>query len=69
MSLALSVQELQGLETFIDADHSNFIHVQNVYESILLQTLDKEVTKGMRVLTSDTDDHKSETHSPSQRRL
>lgn len=42
----MSVQELQGLEQFSDADHSNFIHVDNVYESILLQTLDKEVSKG-----------------------
>ncbi|KAK2835029.1 hypothetical protein Q5P01_015513 [Channa striata] len=37
--------ELQGLEQFIYADYSNFIHVENVYESVLLQILDKEVTK------------------------
>lgn len=52
--VSLSVQELQGLEQFIYADHSNFIHIENVYESILLQTLDKEVNKGMTVLTSST---------------
>lgn len=49
--MSLSAQELQSLEQFIDADHSNFIHVENVYENILLQTLDKEVTKGKTVLT------------------
>uniref|UniRef100_A0A3Q1G9V8 Niban apoptosis regulator 1a n=1 Tax=Acanthochromis polyacanthus TaxID=80966 RepID=A0A3Q1G9V8_9TELE len=37
--------ELQGLEHTIYADHSNFIHVENIYESILLRILDKEVTK------------------------
>ncbi|XP_029563917.1 protein Niban 1a [Salmo trutta] len=37
--------ELQGLEQFIDADYSNFVHVENIYEGILLQTLDKEVSK------------------------
>uniref|UniRef100_A0A3Q3K2J2 Niban 1/2/3 domain-containing protein n=1 Tax=Monopterus albus TaxID=43700 RepID=A0A3Q3K2J2_MONAL len=36
--------ELQSLEQFIYAEYSNFIHVENVYEDILLQTLDKEVT-------------------------
>uniref|UniRef100_H2RXH4 Niban apoptosis regulator 1a n=1 Tax=Takifugu rubripes TaxID=31033 RepID=H2RXH4_TAKRU len=35
-----------NLEQFIDADYTNFIHVQNVYENILLRTLDKEVAKG-----------------------
>lgn len=60
--MSLPVQELQGLEQLIYADHSNFIHVENVYESILLQTLDKEVTKGMMVLISNTDDDKSDTH-------
>lgn len=44
--------ELQGLEQFIDADHSSFIHVENVYESILLQTLDKEVTKVVKEAAS-----------------
>nr|XP_046246975.1 protein Niban 1a isoform X2 [Scatophagus argus] len=44
--------ELQGLDQFIDADHSNFIHIENVYESILLQTLDKEVTKVVKEAAS-----------------
>ncbi|XP_031162477.1 protein Niban 1a isoform X3 [Sander lucioperca] len=44
--------ELQGLEQFIDADHSNFIHVENVYESVLLQSLDKEVTKVVKEAAS-----------------
>ncbi|XP_044056675.1 protein Niban 1a isoform X2 [Siniperca chuatsi] len=44
--------ELQGLEQFIYAEHSNFIHVDNVYESILLQTLDKEVTKVVKEAAS-----------------
>ena len=30
----------------MDVDHAHFVHVENVYESILLQTLDKEVTRG-----------------------
>uniref|UniRef100_A0A669CB06 Niban apoptosis regulator 1a n=1 Tax=Oreochromis niloticus TaxID=8128 RepID=A0A669CB06_ORENI len=34
-----------GLEQTIYSDHSSFIHVDNVYENILLQILDKEVTK------------------------
>eukprot|EP00066_Takifugu_rubripes_P026533 XP_011615799.1 PREDICTED: protein Niban [Takifugu rubripes] len=37
--------EVKNLEQFIDADYTNFIHVQNVYENILLRTLDKEVAK------------------------
>uniref|UniRef100_A0AAX7SM62 Niban 1/2/3 domain-containing protein n=1 Tax=Astatotilapia calliptera TaxID=8154 RepID=A0AAX7SM62_ASTCA len=37
--------ELQGLEQIIYSDHSSFVHVDNVYENILLQILDKEVTK------------------------
>ncbi|XP_071202441.1 protein Niban 1a [Salvelinus alpinus] len=37
--------ELQGLEQFIDADYSNFVHVENIFEGILLQSLDKEVSK------------------------
>ncbi|XP_073332786.1 protein Niban 1-like [Pagrus major] len=44
--------ELQGLDQFSDADHSNFIHVDNVYESILLQTLDKEVSKVVKEAAS-----------------
>lgn len=46
MCFCLSSQELQGLDQTVYADHSDFIHVENVYESILLQVLDKEVTKG-----------------------
>uniref|UniRef100_A0AAX7T679 Niban 1/2/3 domain-containing protein n=1 Tax=Astatotilapia calliptera TaxID=8154 RepID=A0AAX7T679_ASTCA len=34
-----------GLEQIIYSDHSSFVHVDNVYENILLQILDKEVTK------------------------
>ena len=30
----------------MDVDHAHFVHVENVYESVLLQMLDKEVTKG-----------------------
>lgn len=44
--------ELQGLEQSVYADHSNFIHVENVYESILLQILDKEVTKVVKEAAS-----------------
>uniref|UniRef100_A0A7N8XQI1 Niban apoptosis regulator 1a n=1 Tax=Mastacembelus armatus TaxID=205130 RepID=A0A7N8XQI1_9TELE len=44
--------ELQGLEQFIYAEYSNFIHVENVYEHILLQTLDKEVTKVVKEAAS-----------------
>ncbi|XP_056233846.1 protein Niban 1a isoform X1 [Seriola aureovittata] len=44
--------ELQDLEQSIYSDHSNFIHVENVYEGILLQTLDKEVTKVVKEAAS-----------------
>lgn len=44
--------ELQSLQQFIYAEHSNFIHVDNVYESVLLQTLDKEVTKVVKEAAS-----------------
>ncbi|XP_034093451.1 protein Niban 1a isoform X1 [Gymnodraco acuticeps] len=44
--------ELQSLEQTIDGDHSNYIHVENVYEIILLQTLDKEVTKVVKEAAS-----------------
>ncbi|XP_015247075.1 PREDICTED: protein Niban [Cyprinodon variegatus] len=37
--------ELQGLESTIYADYSSFIHIENVYENILLQILDEEVSK------------------------
>ncbi|XP_038854728.1 protein Niban 1 [Salvelinus namaycush] len=36
---------LQGLKQLIYADYSNFVHVHNIYEGILLQSLDKEVIK------------------------
>lgn len=49
--ILVSVQEIKNLEQFVDADYTNFIHVQNVYENILLRTLDKEVAKGERVLS------------------
>ncbi|XP_029001651.1 protein Niban 1a isoform X2 [Betta splendens] len=44
--------ELQGLDQLIYADYSNFIHVENVYESVLLQILDKEVTKVVKEAAS-----------------
>ncbi|KAM6922022.1 protein Niban 1a [Xenentodon cancila] len=44
--------ELQGLEQMIYTDHSDFIHVENVYESILLQILGKEVTKVVKEAAS-----------------
>lgn len=44
--------ELQDLQQFIYADHSSFIQVENVLESILLQTLDKEVTKVVKEAAS-----------------
>ncbi|XP_056131814.1 protein Niban 1a isoform X2 [Lampris incognitus] len=43
---------LQGLEQYIYADHSSFVNVENVYEGILLQTLDKEVTKVVKEAAS-----------------
>ncbi|KAM6962438.1 protein Niban 1a [Aplochiton taeniatus] len=36
--------ELEGLEQYIFADYTDFVNVENVYEGILLQTLDKEVS-------------------------
>ncbi|CAK6977723.1 protein Niban 1a [Scomber scombrus] len=44
--------ELQALEPSVYADHSNFIHVENVYEGVLLQTLDKEVTQVVKEAAS-----------------
>ncbi|KAJ8277972.1 hypothetical protein GJAV_G00082280 [Gymnothorax javanicus] len=38
-------QELQAFNQYIFADYSNFIQVENVYEDILLQTLESEVSK------------------------
>ena len=39
-------QELQKYEQFIFADHTNMIHVENVYEEILHQSLLDETLKG-----------------------
>nr|XP_040039517.1 protein Niban 1a [Gasterosteus aculeatus aculeatus] len=44
--------ELQGLEQSVYAEHSNFIHIENIYESILLESLDKEVTKVVKEAAS-----------------
>ncbi|XP_040895978.1 protein Niban 1a [Toxotes jaculatrix] len=44
--------ELEGLDQSIYADYSNFIYVENVYESILLQILDEEVTKVVKEAAS-----------------
>ncbi|KAM9849081.1 protein Niban 1a [Aulostomus maculatus] len=44
--------ELQGLELTVYADHSDFIHVENVYESVLLQILDQEVNKVVKEAAS-----------------
>lgn len=46
MTFCFLVQEIRSLEETVDADHARFIQVENVYESVLQQTLDKEVTKG-----------------------
>lgn len=40
------LQELQKYEQFIFADHTNMIHVENVYEEILYQILLDETLKG-----------------------
>lgn len=45
-SLFLALQELQKYEQFIFADHTNMIHVENVYEEILHQILLDETLKG-----------------------
>ncbi|XP_075993614.1 protein Niban 1-like [Genypterus blacodes] len=37
--------DLQDLDQLTDAEHSNFIQVENIYEGILLQILDQEVNK------------------------
>ncbi|XP_043984330.1 protein Niban 1a isoform X2 [Gambusia affinis] len=44
--------ELQSLEQTIYGDYANFIHVENVYENILLQILDKEVSKVVKEAAS-----------------
>ncbi|XP_068445692.1 protein Niban 1a [Clinocottus analis] len=51
-NLASCKTELQGLEQSVYTDHSNYIHVENVYEGILLQSLDKEVTKVVKEAAS-----------------
>ncbi|MBN3302326.1 NIBAN protein, partial [Amia calva] len=52
-SLAPSCKpELQKFEQFIFADYSNFIQVENVYEEILLQTLENEVGKVVKEAAS-----------------
>uniref|UniRef100_A0A8C7Y4H6 Niban apoptosis regulator 1a n=1 Tax=Oryzias sinensis TaxID=183150 RepID=A0A8C7Y4H6_9TELE len=38
-------EELQGLEQTIYSDYTDFIHVENVYEKILMQILDAEASK------------------------
>lgn len=43
---SLSLQELQKYEQFIFADHTNMIHVENIYEEILYQILLDETLKG-----------------------
>ncbi|XP_029989059.1 protein Niban isoform X2 [Sphaeramia orbicularis] len=44
--------ELQDMEQFIFSDHTNFIHMENVYEDVLLQILDKEVNKVVKEAAS-----------------
>uniref|UniRef100_H3CJ05 Niban apoptosis regulator 1a n=1 Tax=Tetraodon nigroviridis TaxID=99883 RepID=H3CJ05_TETNG len=39
-------EEIRNLEEVLDPEHSSFVHVQNVYESILQQTLDEALTQG-----------------------
>ncbi|XP_028301161.1 protein Niban-like isoform X2 [Gouania willdenowi] len=45
-------KSLQDLEQLIEADHSSFIHMENIYENVLLQMLDKEVTKVVKEAAS-----------------
>ncbi|KAJ3599668.1 hypothetical protein NHX12_033624 [Muraenolepis orangiensis] len=44
--------ELQRLEQSIYTDHAHFVDVETAYESILLQTLDKEVAKVVKEAAS-----------------
>ncbi|KAJ8384514.1 hypothetical protein AAFF_G00204290 [Aldrovandia affinis] len=44
--------ELQSFEQYIFADYSNFIQVENVYEDILLQALESEVSKVVKEAAS-----------------
>uniref|UniRef100_A0A3Q3R6K3 Niban 1/2/3 domain-containing protein n=1 Tax=Monopterus albus TaxID=43700 RepID=A0A3Q3R6K3_MONAL len=55
--------ELQSLEQFIYAEYSNFIHVENVYEDILLQTLDKETQDNSPLILSSLKKHNLFTDS------
>lgn len=47
-------QELQGLEQTIYSDYADFVHVENVYEKILLQILDAEASKGTERRSKDS---------------
>uniref|UniRef100_A0A8C9V285 Protein Niban-like n=1 Tax=Scleropages formosus TaxID=113540 RepID=A0A8C9V285_SCLFO len=52
-SLAPSCKpELQTFDQYIFADHTNFIQVENVYEDILLQTLESEISKVVKEAAS-----------------
>ncbi|KAL4660151.1 protein Niban-like [Arapaima gigas] len=52
-SLAPSCKpELQMFDQYIFADHTNFIKVENVYEDILLQMLDGEISKVVKEAAS-----------------
>ncbi|XP_075901329.1 protein Niban 1-like isoform X7 [Nelusetta ayraudi] len=39
---------LQGLQQSVNEDHAHFVHIHNVYEDVLLQSLDSEVGKVVR---------------------
>ncbi|XP_056270036.1 protein Niban 1a [Pseudoliparis swirei] len=51
-NLASCKAELQDIEQSLDGDYTNYIHVENVYERILLQSLDKEVIKVVKEAAS-----------------
>lgn len=59
--LSLTLQELQKYEQFIFADHTNMIHVENVYEEILYQILLDETLKGKDDLSCPGGDAQWET--------
>lgn len=44
--LQMYYQELPKFEQYIFADYSNFISVENVYEDIIQQILEKDVSMG-----------------------
>ncbi|XP_036376735.1 protein Niban 1a [Megalops cyprinoides] len=44
--------ELQTFDEYIFADYTNFIHMENVYEDVLLQTLESEVNKVVKEAAS-----------------